>query len=97
MTSITVERSKWIDKLRSNVASYSGELLTYGVKCSLSKQADKSRRRSFGPKPDAPTDLTDRFQRIEELSSVIQLQLNPGNAPVAAARAMAAVRRNTWA
>lgn len=79
VTSITIERSKWIEKLRTNLAAYSAELLTYGIKHSLTTQAEKSRRRLFGRAPDTSNDLTERFQRIEELSSVIQLQLNPGN------------------
>jgi hypothetical protein len=79
VTSITIERSKWIDKLRSNLAAYSAEILTYGIKNSLATNIEKGRRGLFRRSIDASNDLTDRFHKIEELSSIIQLQLNPNN------------------
>lgn len=76
VSSITVERSKWIEKLRGNLASYSAELLRCSIQSSMTGQ---SRKRWLFQQPDMSNDkeFFDRFHRIEELASTIRLQLNP--------------------
>lgn len=74
--SITVERSKWIEKLRSNLAAYSAELLRCSIQSSFdTKPSDRSFFKKAAPSNDK--EFLDRFHRIEELAANIRLQLNP--------------------
>jgi hypothetical protein len=70
INAVTVERSKWIDKLRDNIAKCSGDLrtLSYKVEAAYARIAV------------APVNLQeqdDLVEKINRLISLVSLQLNP--------------------
>jgi len=72
INAVTVERSKWIEKLRSNLAEYCAET-----------SALESELRSLDPNAElswqeTSEDLRKTFRAIDRLDSLIRLQLNPG-------------------
>lgn len=68
INSITAERSKWIEKLRTNIAAYSGGLAAVTFK---TKTADFIKNR------DDIIALRDQLDVLNENAAKIQLQLNP--------------------
>jgi hypothetical protein len=65
LNAVTSERSKWIDNLRKNIASYSGEVRT------LNMMATNQYFLSNGHKQSV--------EKINALTTLIKLQLNPFN------------------
>jgi hypothetical protein len=70
INSVTVERSKWIDKLRENIAKCSGDLrsLSYKVEAAYARISV------------APVRLQEQDELVEKINmliSLISLQLNP--------------------
>jgi hypothetical protein len=68
INSVTVERSKWIGELRTNIARLSGQILTINQKQIFN--------RKFGVSDPEYHQYTEEIHR---LTSLIKLQLNPFN------------------
>lgn len=64
INSITAERSKWIDTLRKNLAAYSSAIA-------------HTQLRFAGPEENRTASIQEKLEEINELASLIQLQLNP--------------------
>ncbi len=69
VNSITAERSKWIDKLRTNLATYSGLLAELSFKLLLLKKEQHQEA--------AAGEILALLKHIKDVVSLIQLQLNP--------------------
>jgi hypothetical protein len=70
INAVTVERSKWIEKLRNNIATCSGDLRTLSYKM----------ERTLAMSRVAPINLHEQdplVQKINILISLVSLQLNP--------------------
>ena len=63
VNAVTVERSKWINALRENIASFSGKLRTLSFRAETKKLDDEARLTAVA--------------EINNLISLIHLQLNP--------------------
>lgn len=72
INSITAERSKWIEKLRTSIATYSGLLAELSF--TLMGQKVLSEKGS-----GAASLVVNVLTKINNIASVIQLQLNPWN------------------
>lgn len=72
ITSITAERSKWIDKLRTNLAAYSGLLAELSFALHDRGFFDAEYR-------ERGDEIIAVLNRVNAVASVIQLQLNPWN------------------
>src|ERR1700683_5063116 len=68
ISSVTVERSKWIGELRTNIAKLSGEILTINQKQIFDHK--------FGV---SEPEFHKYTEEIHRLTSLIKLQLNPFN------------------
>ncbi len=64
INSVTVERSKWIERLHQNIATCSGLLLTLNLKITGGNNFEKTQ------------ECTDYIDKINALVSLIKLQLN---------------------
>ena len=69
LTSVTAERSKWIDKLRANISELAGL-------CSYLKY-----KTVLAPNYFESPDYDEVFRQIEKLAAMTRLQLNP-NGPI---------------
>jgi hypothetical protein len=72
ISSITAERSKWLDKLRTNLSTY------YSASSSMKFRIEVIK--TFTEKNKADLDVKDMFdslEKLEELASLLRLQLNP--------------------
>jgi hypothetical protein len=67
VNSVTVERTKWIGELRTNIARLSGQILTINQKQIVD--------RSFG----MSSQFHEYQEEIHRLTSLVKLQLNPFN------------------
>jgi len=72
INSITAERSKWIEKLRTNIATYSGLLAELSF--TLLEQKLLSEKGS-----GSASMVINVLTKINNIASVVQLQLNPWN------------------
>lgn len=87
ISSITIERNKWIDKLRLNLAAFCTEAKAFTVdfemfvsrRNSWEKIRDQTRDgQSIPDKPEFEhTRFVDHFRKMQDLANIIQLQLNP--------------------
>jgi len=64
INSITAERSKWIEKLRTNIAAYSAAIA-------------HTKLRSVGAQENQAVLLREKLEQVNDLAALIQLQLNP--------------------
>jgi hypothetical protein len=64
INSVSIERSKWIERLRQNIATCSGQLLTLSLKITGGDDFAKTK------------ECTDYADKINALVSLIKLQLN---------------------
>jgi low affinity Fe/Cu permease len=71
ITSITVERSKWIDKLRINIAGASGALLEAALKMKLRRDREVTNSRV------TLDEIEKAVSKSNEYIALVQLQLNP--------------------
>lgn len=68
INSITAERSKWIEKLRVNLAAHSAGLAAVAFRVIVIRHTDNT---------DEILGLRDQLEKLNHTASVIQLQLNP--------------------
>ena len=71
ISSITVERSKWIDKLRTNIAGFSGALLGASLKMKLLLDRKETKSKV------TIDEIENAVSKSNEYVTLIQLQLNP--------------------
>ena len=64
ISTVTAERSKWIDKLRSNLAAYSAAIA-------------HAQLRIVGEQENQVVLVREKLEQINDLAALIQLQLNP--------------------
>jgi hypothetical protein len=64
ISSITAERSKWIDKLRINLAAYSAAIA-------------HTKLRIVGEQQNQAVLVREKLEQVNDLAALIQLQLNP--------------------
>lgn len=89
VNSITVERNKWIDKLRTNIAACVTEIRVTAMKVGFDRKAVEAWEEQYEysddfdavpPKPGIKReDILGHFERLQTLSNIIKLQLNPRN------------------
>ncbi len=87
INAITVERNKWIDKLRSNISAFATEARAFSVDFGFGKHNHEKWKKMVAgvgegqPVPKEPIFGTDKFvehfRKLQDLSHTIQLQLNP--------------------
>jgi len=76
LTTVTAERSKWIDKLRNNISEFAAI-------CAYVQQRYFMDKISYGSLSDAPPKFRNSpehdelMRKLENLEALIQLQLNP--------------------
>lgn len=75
INSITAERSKWLEKLRSSISEFQAAVNTYNLKDSLLVEWPERTPESI---PEIPLgEMLEPLERISRLAATIQLQLNP--------------------
>jgi len=81
INSITTERNKWIEKLRSNIATFSNRYMggSYEFVVLLKARDDKVTAEEQGTVFQLPSDIDIKgFRERDEIAALIRLQLNPG-------------------
>lgn len=77
LTTVTTERSKWIDKLRTNISEFAAICAYLQNKCFMDKYNPIPMSGVPSPKFDKSPEYDDLMRKLENLQAVIQLQLNP--------------------
>lgn len=89
INSITVERNKWLEKLRSNIAAFATEARAISLEMAFDEKKKKDWEKvcedidpseeMLPPMPvlETTSKLIAHFRKIQELSYTLQLQLNP--------------------
>lgn len=70
INSITAERSKWLEKLRTSISTFQGAISTYNFRHNMPEDIGKAAEVD-------PIKVYEQLERATQLASNIQLQLNP--------------------
>ncbi|WP_156364228.1 hypothetical protein [Sphingomonas sp. Leaf198] len=85
INSITAERSKWLEKLRTSISTFQGAISTYNFRHNMPDVVETTDATDTSDviKTNAAVDQTKLYEQLEratQLASNIQLQLNPEGA-----------------